>query len=454
MYCGLAPSFALEVMTMTAAANDTQELLVRRLSGVSLWLLIINMMIGAGIFGLPAEAARLSGAFSPWVFVICAALLLPIILCFAQLGSYFTGTGGPVLYAGTAFGPIVGFQVGWCLYVSRLLSFAANVNLLAGAVGYFLGREIGPGLRVTLLFAICALLTSVNVVGVRGAMRWVGALTVLKVLPLLALVSFGLPSLHWDLGLQTGMGAHEIGAAVLLVIYAYTGFESGGVVCGEARNPQRDLPRALLATLLVCTVLYASIQAVSVAVLPTLASSTRPLVEVAAALMGPWGALLLTAGLIASVGGNLFGSMFSAPRVTYRLALDGSLPKWFGAVHPTFETPTSSIVFYGTACFLVAVSGGFAWLAGLSVLTRLLLYVVCIGAIPRLKSRFGAAPGALRLPGSYTVPVLAMAVCIGLLMQVNVLAYVSVAAFLTVGSILFVAARAARGRRVRERRCA
>jgi amino acid transporter len=106
---------------MTAAAADTQESLVRRLSVVGLWLLIINGMIGAGIFGVPAEAARLTGEFSPWVFAICGVLLLPIMLCFAQLGSYFTGTGGPVLYAGTAFGPIVGFQVGWCLYIARLL---------------------------------------------------------------------------------------------------------------------------------------------------------------------------------------------------------------------------------------------------------------------------------------------------------------------------------------------
>src|ERR1700674_1090549 len=130
---------------MTTTADDVQESLVRRLSAIGLWLLIINGMIGAGIFGIPAEAARLAGAFSPWVFAICAALQFPIILCFAQLGSYFAGTGGPVLYAGTAFGPIVGFQAGWCLYVARLLAFAANVNLLINSLAYLLGGVIGPG---------------------------------------------------------------------------------------------------------------------------------------------------------------------------------------------------------------------------------------------------------------------------------------------------------------------
>jgi amino acid transporter len=429
------------VTATSATADDIPERLVRRLSVVGLWLVIINGMIGAGIFGLPAEAARLAGAFSPWVFAICAVLILPIMLCFAQLASYFTGTGGPVLYAGTAFGPIVGFQAGWSLYVARLLAFAANVNLLVNSLAYFLDGVISPGLRVALLFAVCSVLTLLNAIGVRSAMRSLSALTILKFVPLIALVSFGLLRHRWDLRSDTTMGPHDLGAAVLLVIYVYTGFESGPVVAGEALNPQRDLPRALLAALFVCSALYVLIQAVSLSALPTLASTTRPLVDVASALMGPWGALLLTGGVIASVGGNLVGQMLSTPRITYRLALDGHLPYWFGKVHPTFKTPLRSIVFFGTACFFLAVSSGFVWLAGLSVLTRVLVYLVCFAALPRLKTHFGAAQGALRLPGGYGVPLLAVVVCIGLLTQVKALAYVSAAALLAVGSLLYVAAR-------------
>jgi amino acid transporter len=425
---------------MTPVIDDAPEPLVRRLSVVGLWLLIINGMIAGGIFGLPAEVARLAGGFSPWVFAIGAVLISPVILCFAQLGSYFTGTGGPVLYAGTAFGPLIGFQAGWCLYVARLLAFAANVNLLVNSLPYILGGVIGPGLRLFLLFAVCGLLTALNVVGVRGAMRSLSALTFLKFAPLIALVSFGLLKLNWNLRPQTPLDPHDLGAAVLLVVYVYVGFEAGLVVAGEARNPQRDLPRALLAALFVCGALYVLIQAVSIAALPTLASSTRPLVDVAAALMGSSGALLITVGVIASVGANLVGSMFSTPRITYSLALEAHLPNWFGTVHPAYKTPVWSIVFYGTVCFLLAASSGFAWLASLSVLTRLLLYLVCIGAIPRLKNRFGTAPSALRLPGGYLVPALAAAVCFGLLVQVKALAFVSAAGMLAVGSLLYVAA--------------
>jgi amino acid transporter len=428
---------------MTSAAVDIQEPLVRRLSVVGLWLLIINGMIGAGIFGLPAEAARLAGAFSPWIFAICGLLQLPIMLCFAQLGSYFTATGGPILYAGTAFGPIVGFQAGWCLYVSGLLAFAANANLLVNSLAYLWGGTLGPALRIALLLAVCSLLTVLNVVGTRGAIRWLSALTILKLLPLIALVSFGLLKLHLNLPLQTPRGPQDFGAAVLLAIYAYTGFESRTVAAGEAQNPQRDVPRALLAALCVCAVLYVLIQAVSLAALPTLASTTRPLVDVAAVLMGPWGALLLTAAIIASVGGNLVSSMFALPRVTYRLALEGHLPHWFGTVHPTYKTPVWSVVCYGAACFLLAASGGFVWLAGLSVLIRVPLYLVCIASIPRLKNRFGNARGALRLPGGHMVPVVAAVICVALLTQVTALAYLSAAALVAVGSVLYAAARRA-----------
>ena len=428
-------------MTISTRTEDLQEPLVRRLSGFGLWLLIVNGMIGAGIFGVPAEAARLAGSFSPWVFAICGLLQLPIMLCFAQLGSYFKGTGGPVLYAQAAFGPLVGFQVGWCLYVGRLMAFSANLNLLVSSLGYFLGGPVAPGLRVALMLAICSLLTLLNAVGARGAIRWLGTITCLKFVPLLALVMFGLTRLPLLLREPTPTIPHDLGAAVLLVIYVYTGFEGGSVAAGEARNPQRDVPRALLAALAVCCVLYVLIQAVSVAALPALATTPRPLVDAAEALMGPVGALLLTAGVIASVGANLVGSMFALPRITYRLALDGHLPRWFGTVHPTYNTPIASIVFYGTAAFLLAATGSFVWLAGLSVVTRVPLYLCCIGAIPRLQARLGDSPQALRLPGGYIVPVLAVIVCVGLLTQVKASAYGNGAAFLAVGSILYVAAR-------------
>jgi len=423
-----------------------EEPLLRQLSVVALWLLVVNGMVGAGIFGLPADAARLAGSLSPWIFVICAGLILPIVLSFAQLASHFGNTGGPMLYAGAAFGPFVAFQAGWAYYVARLTAFAANLNLLVTTLGYFWQGAADAGTRVLLLFAVSALFVMLNVVGTGRAMRSLGILTVLKFLPLIAIVGFGLhflgPRVLAPLT-QPPPAAGDLGAAILLVIYAYVGFESGLVPAGEARRPERDMPRALLAALFTVSLLYALVQLVAVSVLPDLATTNRPLVAVGEALLGNTGALLIMAGIAVSVGGNLLGSMFSTPRVTYRLALDGNLPHWFGAVHARYRTPAYSIAFYGFLGFLLAAKGSFAWLAALSVLTRILLYLCCILAIPRIRRQAPAGAG-LRLPGGYAVPVVAGLVCLGLLTQVSLDAYLVTGLFLAAGSVLYACARLGR----------
>lgn len=407
---------------MTSEMAGPEERLLRRLALPGLWLLIINGMIGAGIFGLPGELARLAGPGSVWIFMLCALMIAPVMLCFMQMASYFRGTGGPILYAASAFGPMAGFQVGWLYYVSRVLSFAANLNLLLTSLGYFWAGAMDPSVRVALAFLICSLMILSNVLGARNAIGTLGLLTAFKFLPLIAMVAVGL--IQVDIGtllprLDHTVGIEDLGGALFLVIYAYVGFEGGLVPAGEARNPQRDLPRALLLGLVVCALLYALIQAVALASLPSLATSSRPLVDVAAAQMGDVGALMMLIAIIASVGGNLLGAMFSTPRLTYRMALDGFLPAALGRVHPRFHTPARSIILYGAACFAFAVSGGFVWLAGLSVFARIILYMVCVGAMPRLHRQFGTVAGAMQVAGRRVWMVLALLVCAALLWQVT-----------------------------------
>ena len=424
----------------TCVVRQREEALLRQLSVVGLWLLIINGMIGAGIFGLPAELARLAGHGSVWIFLLCALLIAPIMLCFAQLSSYFRGTGGPMLYAAEAFGPMAGFQVGWLYYISRVLSFAANLNLLIASLGYFWPDLMGGSARVAAAFVICALMAVSNILGARGAVRALGLLTVLKFVPLIGIVAAGLivadvASLLPDMG--HAVAIHDLGGAVFLVIYAYVGFEGGLVPAGEANRPQRDFPRALLLALLVCALLYTLIQAASFASLPTLADSPRPLVDVAAAQMGKVGAVFMLVAIIASVGGNLLSAMFSTSRLTYRMALDGFLPALLGHVHPRYHTPVASILLYAMASFAFAVSGGFVWLAGLSLLARIILYAVCAGALPRLRRRYGAEPGVLELPGGMLWVVLALAVCAALLWQVTLQSIVVSGGCVLVGLVLY-----------------
>ncbi|MCC5822258.1 MAG: APC family permease [Phycisphaerales bacterium] len=424
------------------------EPLVRRLGLWALWLLIINGMIGAGIFAVPAGAELLAGAFSPWIFALCALAIAPIMLCFAQLASAFNSTGGPVLYARTAFGPFVGFQIGWAFYIARLTGFAANLNLIVVSIGYFFPEHMGDATRIGMLFALCAALVWINLIGVRAAMQSLGVLTVLKLLPLVALAAIGLIGL--DRAVFTAVaqppGLGDLGAAVLLVIYTYVGFESGLVPGGESRNPQRDMPRALLLALVIVTGVYVLVQVATRRLVPDLAGSDHPVVEAGDALLGPIGAFIVLFAIIASVGGNLVGNMFSSPRITYRLGLDGQLPAAFASVHPKHETPWNSVIIYGVAAFLLAASGSFVWLAVLSVFTRLLIFLTCIAAMPRVRKAAGDAPGLIRLPGGPAIPILAVLVCLALLTRVSLGSVLVTLAMLAVGSVLFALAVAQRRR--------
>jgi amino acid transporter len=402
-------------------------------------MLVVNGLIGAGIFGLPSGAAALAGEYSVLVYVFCALLILPIILCFAELGSYFRGTGGPIRYGTLAFGPFIGFQGGWLYYLARLISFSANTVLLTDSIAYFIeGAGTGTG-RIISLAVICIGLSVINVLGSVESIRSMTLFTVIKfaVLILLPLGGFILLGSEVIPSFESPIPpAQDLGAAALLLIYAFVGFEGAVVPAGEAKRPERDMPLGLLLGLAVVAVLYMLIQLVSQAAVPDLANSKTPLLDVSASLFGSTGAILLMVGVAASVLANLVSSMFSATRVTYALSLEKSLPRWFGEVHSRYLTPANSVVFFGIAAFLLAAFGSFTVLAAMTVLSRLFLYGMSCAAIPKLRPQF-RGEGRFILKGGYAIPVLGIGACLWLMLQVSSQSIWMTAIFVGIGSLLF-----------------
>jgi amino acid transporter len=228
----------------------------------------------------------------------------------------------------------------------------------------------------------------------------------------------------------------DLGAAALLLIYAFVGFEGAVVPAGEAKRPERDMPLGLLLGLAVVAVLYMLIQLVSQAAVPDIAQSKTPLLDVSASLFGTTGAILLMIGVAASVLANLVSSMFSATRVTYALSLEKSLPRWFGEVHPRYLTPANSVVFFGLAAFLLSAFGSFTVLAAMTVLSRLFLYGMSCAAIPKLRPQF-RGEGRFILKGGYLVPGLGIAACLWLMTQVSERSIWMTALFIGIGSGLY-----------------
>ncbi len=419
--------------------EEKVEKLPRNLGFWGIWMLVVNGLIGAGIFGLPSGAYALAGEYSIFIYGFCALLMLPVILCFAELGSYFRGTGGPIRYGTLAFGTFIGFQGGWLYYLARLISFSANTVLLTDSIAYFFTPAgIGAG-RLATLALVCIGLSLVNVLGSLESIRSMTMVTIIKFAVLILLPICGFVVLGGDVAPSFDSSipsTSDLGSAALLLIYAFVGFEGAVVPAGEAKTPERDMPMGLLFGLAVVTVLYMLIQLVSQAAIPNLADTKTPLLDVSASLFGELGAVVLMIGVVASVIANLIGSMFSATRVTYALALDGSLPGWFGKVHSRFLTPANSVVFFGISAFLLSSFGTFTVLAAMTVLSRLFLYIMSCAAIPKLRPQF-REKGRFILKGGYAIPVLGTLACLWLMLQVSSQSIWMTAIFIAVGAGLF-----------------
>jgi amino acid transporter len=418
------------------------EPLKRELGRIALALLALNSMIGAGIFGLPADAARLTGLFSPVLFLICGLLMATLMLSFAQASSYFQGTGGPILYAGTAFGPFVGFQTGWLLYAGRATAIAANANLFATYLGTYIPAVNDGAGRMLVIVGIGGLFAALNVTGVKQGMGAILAISVAKFVPLAVFVLVGLtyvrPVMFADM---TVPSFGTLGEAALIVFYAFVGFEGALVPAGESKDPRRDLPKALFVTALGGTLLYIGIQIVSVALTPDLAGSTRPLADAAAVFMGPAGVAMLSFAAMASILGNYASSVLAAPRMTYALAREGSLPDAFARVHSRWQTPHVSILGFIVLGVTLGVSGTFTQLAVLSALTRLIGYTTSLAALPRLRARFGHEAQAMTLPGGFAIPAAGLAICGWLMLQVKFEAVWKTAVLVALGTALYLFAR-------------
>ena len=421
---------------MAARPGHSASSLKRDIGIFGASFLVLNAMIGAGIFALPGRIAVNAGLLSPWLFLVVGACFITIVLTFAELSSYYRQTGGPVLYATEAFGPFVGFSTGWAIYLSRVTAFAANANVMAIYLASLHDVFAGEVARGAIISVVTIGLTWANVVGVRDGIRTMAIFTFLKVTPLVLMVLIGLQHVT---GATFLPGApyviEELGSTTLLLIYAYVGFETLGVTAGETSQPRRTLPRAYIGSVLGTGLLYFLVVMVFVAVIPAENYSGATLVDVGRKLAGPAGAIGITLAAVFSIGGNLSGSILAAPRITFSMSQNHMLLSWFGHIHPKYATPDRSIIFMGAAALILALTGSFVELAVASSVVRLLGYIVCIASLPSIRRNADAEARqkAYRLKGGYTIPLIGLGICVWLLAQSKLDSWIAVSMLLAVG---------------------
>lgn len=416
----------------------TDAALERRIGTPGAILLSFNGVLGSAIFALPATLAASYGSFSPWLFPLVALGTLAILIPFARSVAAFPDNGGPALY-GSVFGRLAGFELGWIYYVARVVAFSANAGVLTDYLARWWAPADQGAVRAALLMGVCALFAAINIWGVRRALAVLGGLTLLKALPLVLVavaaiwMSLPLP----EPGPPPALGEFEAG--MLLVFYAFVGFENVVVPAGETKRPERALPLAMFATLAATTILYLLVQLAFVSALPGGAADQKaPLIDLGRRVAGEAGAVLLTLTALASLGGNLFGAMTANARLTYGLAERGDLPRWFAKVHPAFLTPHHSIAFFAAAAAVLAVVGSYVWLAVISSLARLFVYGLTIAALPLL-------PGRRRQPSwVYVLGLAGIGLCVWGAAQARADSWRTLGILVLAGSALFALTRLSR----------
>ena len=398
--------------------NHPEADLVRGIRRWDLVAITINGIIGAGIFGLPAKVDALIGTYSLIAFVACAFVVALIILCFAEVGSRFDETGGPYLYAREAFQPAVAFEVGWLIWLVRVTAFAANGNLLINYLSYFWPSATTPLWRASIIALVAVVLALINVLGIRQAAIVSNAFTIGKLIPIILFVAAGLFFLNsqaYEFGPRPTTGAFS--QSVLLLVYAFTGFEMATIPAGEVRDPQRSLPRALLIAILVVAILYIMIQVVCVGTLPGLAQSQKPLADAGSRFLGTAGGAIISAGAIISITGNLNILLLSGSRLPFAMAEQKQLPAVIGTIHRRFFTPYIAILITAGLMLFLTLKSSFIAALTISAIARLVTYAATCLALPVFRARRESPAAAFRLPGGTIIAILSLLLIIWLLLN-------------------------------------
>jgi APA family basic amino acid/polyamine antiporter len=397
-----------------------EEKLIRGIGRWDLTAIVINTIIGAGIFGLPSKVFAAIGTYSLFAFVACALIVAFIVLCHAEVASRFSATGGAYLYAKEAFGSTVAFEVGWLYWIVRMATFAANCNLFVTYLGFFWPSSTEPVARVILIAAIVTLLTTVNIVGVKQTALLTNVFTAGKLLPLIVFALVGLFFLQpqsFSFGPVPEYSSFT--TAVLLLIYAFLGFEVAVIPAGEMRDPQKNLPFALLTALAVVAAIYILVQVVSIGTLPTLATSERPLADAASNFMGPVGAGFIVIGALVSILGNLNVGLLGGSRIVFAMGEHRELPQIFGRTHDKFKTPYISILLNAGVIFVLTTQSSFLGALAMATITRLIIYATTCLSLIVFRTKADAPLARFTAPLGITSAVISIALIVWLLANVD-----------------------------------
>lgn len=408
---------------------------------------IVNVTIGGGIFRLPAAAAASLGPAAPIAYIVCAAAMALIVMCFAEAGSRVSITGGLYAYVEVAFGPFVGFVTGATLWAGITVATAAVSSFFADALVAAIPALGGGAGRTAALIVILAALGGLNVLGVRGASRFNAVMTIAKLLPLALLIAIGFTAVRpANLALHGAPAVGDVARASIVLIFAFLGVETALAPSGEVRDTARTVPRAIFIAMLIVTIVYLAIQVVAQGLLGSaLPGQKTPLAQAAAVVLGPTGRMIILIGTIVSMFGYVSGMTLAGPRMLYALGRDGFLPAAIASIHHRFKTPYIAIFIQTILVIALAASGSFEKLVLIANGSVLIVYAACCAAVLELRRRgIRQETAPFRVPFARVVPVLAIAFIVWLLTGLSAEEWKSVLVMIALVVAIYLASLPAR----------
>ncbi len=423
------------------------EKLVRGISRWDLIAIVINTVIGAGIFGLPSKVAKLIGSYSLIAFIVCSIIIAFVVLCFAEVSSRFRATGGAYLYTKEAYGSFVGFEVGWLFWITRFTAFAANCNLLISYLGFFYEPLSIGAMRIFLIALVVFGLMFVNIIGVRESTRITNVLTIGKLTPLFLFVVIGMFFIqpgNFDFNVSPTMDVFA--NAILVLIYAFVGFESAVIPAGEMKDPEKNAPFALMTAVGIIVAFYILIQLVSIGTLPELASSERPLADAAETFVGTWGASFIVIGALISILGNLNVGLLATTRLLFAMAENKDIPQVLAAVSDRFKTPHFAIILTSACIFVFTVYSNFLAALTISTVTRIIVYGMTCIALPIFRYRKDAPEAGFLAPLGILAAALSLVLLGWLMLSVKLIDIQQIAIAVAIGAVIYIVSRAFRNK--------
>src|SRR6266702_8831054 len=362
---------------------------VRSIGRWTMTALVINCIIGTGIFGLPGELTRLLGRASPIAMVLAALGIAIIMACLAEVASQFAEPGGPYLYVRTAFGRFLGMQVGWFHLLADVAGVAGCAVLFANYLTIFVRSALHTWQRASLIAVAIAIPAVANCLGVRSGANLSNMLTVAKLSPLALLVLLGLSRFaHQPQVIHaseiTSPGLSNWVRAMVFLLFVFAGPEGALIPSGEIREPRRTIPFSLAAGLLACAAIFTLVQFIVVTTVGT-NSSDQPLADTASVLLGGGGAVFVLIATMISAYGWISGALLYSPRLVFAMAANRDCPPLLARLHPSFHTPVLAISLYASAAWVLASSGSFVWLVALGSGGIALYYIGTCASLIRLR---------------------------------------------------------------------